>query len=204
MQPNEIEDYVTHRMSIAGWQGNPAFAPDAFSALYQASDGVPRKLNTFMARVLLYGAVEDLQTIDAAAITAVLNDLAGERIDHEPAAAVAAEPAQAELPVVEEEFASEDPVAEQPEAYASLVGEKHFTAPAEPVEPEAAQNGSDAMAVANDDAEREARQEERIAALEARVEEQDAALRRVLTLLVNWVEEEEARPNFGVVEGSAA
>jgi hypothetical protein len=35
--------------------------------------------------------------------------------------------------------------------------------------------------------------EARIAALEARIDEQDAALRRMLTLLIDWVERDEVR-----------
>lgn len=46
----------------------------------------------------------------------------------------------------------------------------------------------------------------RIAQLEARLEEQDVALRRVLTLLVDWVESGEgaARPNISSLRGNAA
>jgi putative secretion ATPase (PEP-CTERM system associated) len=44
----------------------------------------------------------------------------------------------------------------------------------------------------------------RIAALEARVEEQERALRRVLTLLVDWVEGDDARPQGIVARHSAA
>lgn len=199
MQANEIEDYVVHRMTIAGWQGNPRFAPDAFAALYKASDGVPRKLNTFMARVLLYGAVEDLATIDGQAIAAVLNDLAGERIDVDPAAAN--DVAAVQVDHVDEEISRDDPVVERPHAYASLAGDGLETArsKADPVSAPV-----EAPAAGDGDARRERDQEARIAALESRVEEQEVALRRVLTLLVNWVEEEESRPNLGVVEGSAA
>jgi hypothetical protein len=41
----------------------------------------------------------------------------------------------------------------------------------------------------------------RIAALESRVEQQDAALRRVLTLLVDWVEGEE-HPDLAAVRSA--
>lgn len=44
----------------------------------------------------------------------------------------------------------------------------------------------------------------RLAALEARVEEQEAALRRVLTLLVDWVESDSQRPDLSAFTGSAA
>ncbi|UUL83236.1 ExeA family protein [Sphingomonas qomolangmaensis] len=46
--------------------------------------------------------------------------------------------------------------------------------------------------------------EARIAELEQRLEEQDAALRRVLTLLVEWVEGDGGRPEQTVLRGTAA
>jgi hypothetical protein len=47
---------------------------------------------------------------------------------------------------------------------------------------------------------------QRIAALESRVEEQDAALRRILTLLVDWVESDTPAPrgSLEAVRGAAA
>ena len=45
---------------------------------------------------------------------------------------------------------------------------------------------------------------ERIAALEARLEQQDAALRRVLTLLVDWVESDQPSPGFAPARGAVA
>jgi len=46
--------------------------------------------------------------------------------------------------------------------------------------------------------------EDRIAALEERVELQDRALRRVLTLLVDWVESEDDKPGYAPIRGVAA
>ena len=43
----------------------------------------------------------------------------------------------------------------------------------------------------------------RIAELEARIEQQDAALRRVLTLLVDWVESDQPRPGAASIRGPA-
>jgi type II secretory pathway predicted ATPase ExeA len=124
MNEDEIEPYIMHRFKQVGYTGVPVFTPDAFEALYRASDGVPRILNTLMARVLLTGALEDLHTIDGEVIIAVVEDA------HAEAAS---------------------PTAHAIAALDSLV-------------------------------------EERIAKLEARVNEQEAALRRVLGLLVSWVE----------------
>ncbi|MEQ9662543.1 MAG: XrtA-associated ATPase [Parasphingopyxis sp.] len=206
MQAKEIESYVVHRLSIAGWQGNPQFTADAYTALYVATGGVPRRLNTLMARVLLFGAVEERTTIDGAAVQAVLDDLAGEEpreANEHAAEASQPEPEQEQEQELEQEdeFA-DDPVLERPDEFASLAPQQPVHDPIapdnEPVvfeteEPETEQHSD-----------HEVRQDDRLAAIEARLEEQDAALRRVLTLLVDWVEEEEARPQFGVVRGSAA
>ncbi|QCB43354.1 general secretion pathway protein [Sphingomonas sp. PAMC26645] len=46
--------------------------------------------------------------------------------------------------------------------------------------------------------------EERLAELEARVDMQDKALRRVLTLLVDWVEGDDTKPEYAPIRGVAA
>lgn len=209
MQASEVEPYVTHRLSVAGWQGTPQFAADAYAALYHATDGVPRRLNTLMSRVLLFGAVEDLKIIDASAVNAVLSDLAGDELEADTQPATVSE-------LVEQAIVEDQPEEERPETdeieedaaeadiYASLVATEaqSDTQPDDVLqftdEPEVAELASVEHAPVNSDA------EDRIAALEARVDEQDAALRRVLTLLVQWVEEEDTQPNFGVVRGDAA
>ncbi len=210
MNANEIEPYIVHRLSLAGWQGNPKFAPDAFSALYRATDGVPRRLNTLMARVLLFGAVEELDVIDVRSVSAVLNDLAGEemepeaevheddsaqeRLELEPVCDAIAEEPEQNLETVS------DPVVEQPHAYASLTGTEHFGAQDRPsMEPETRFSENLEPVHSGDQDENS----ERLVALEMRLEEQETALRRVLTLLVDWVEEEEARPNLDIVRGAA-
>nr|WP_062732692.1 XrtA/PEP-CTERM system-associated ATPase [Sphingobium abikonense] len=75
MLPSEVEPYVIHRLGIAGWTGNPAFTPAAFSALYAATGGVPRRLNALISRVLLLGAIEQIHEIDADAVAAVVADM---------------------------------------------------------------------------------------------------------------------------------
>lgn len=78
MGPDEIEAYVRHRMSIAGWSGRPDFAPDLFDGLYRASGGIPRRLNQLLGRLLLHGAVERLDRIDANALDAVTSEIDGD------------------------------------------------------------------------------------------------------------------------------
>ncbi|MDR7154462.1 putative secretion ATPase (PEP-CTERM system associated) [Sphingobium xenophagum] len=85
MMANEVEPYVIHRLTVAGWDGRPIFSRDAFAALYAATGGVPRRLNALVSRVLLMGAIEQLEAIDADVVQAVVADM-GLDIDVTPTA----------------------------------------------------------------------------------------------------------------------
>jgi putative secretion ATPase (PEP-CTERM system associated) len=174
MEADEISDYVRHRLDLAGWNGSPELTGDALSAVYRCTGGVPRRINQLMNRVLLHGAVEGLNRIDRAAVDAVADDLEVERArnDNEPVLplqAVAAEPA----PVAHEEPpaapAPEEPAVVEPQVPVSPVTVVEQFAPV----------ADGAMAA-------------RVAALEERLAEQEATLRRVLTLLVDWAERQHA------------
>ncbi len=115
--------------------------------------------------------------------------------------------------VVVESSQAEDPPAVRPE----LVGhESHALGHAQherkesdqaqdeltrSVDPEVAAPPSEATAI---DPTPDSQILQRIAALEGQVENQEAALRRVLTLLVDWVESDAARPGFAPIRNAAA
>ncbi|MBJ7444035.1 MAG: AAA family ATPase [Sphingobium sp.] len=281
MMGKEVEPYIIHRLTVAGWVGNPTFTPAAFAALYAATGGVPRRLNALVSRVLLMGAIDQLREIDADVVQAVVADMGldvdvapepvapslldtveetdeaamaeaeveavaeQEEADEAapaPFAAPFAAPVIEDLPTAElspdiemdepfytafdaveepaeiwaaeEEPAVEEPVAvEQPQPepampqpvatidaaqvealrndmLAEIEGlraeisslravQAHVPfAPVQTVDPEALKDCFTLI-------------EERLQSLEFRAEEQDTALRRVLTLLVDWVEREE-------------
>lgn len=206
MHENEIEPYIIHRLTVAGWQSNPQFTAGAYAALYQASDGVPRRLNTLMARIMLFGAVEELTVIDAGAVKAVLDDMAGDEVaDGATQIQSEAEPvAEASLADAVEDVVDESDI--ESDIYASLAAvtprKKAFES--EPVVPESIEpktENSDEKVIISASIDDSAH---RITALENRLDDQEAALRRVLTLLIDWVEEEDAQRDFGVVSGDAA
>lgn len=175
MGAEEVEPYVLHRMSLVGWNGRPKFTPDAFAALYRGSDGVPRRLNQLAGRVLLFGAIEQADVIDAKVVDAVIADITGDM--PAPSAPAPRPVVAAPEPKPEPEiFAVPEPI-KAPEPVATRE-------PLAAVEPAAPANDPRAapIEIAHD----------RFAAIEARLEEQDAALRRVLALLVDWVEGNEA------------
>lgn len=78
MEPAEVGTYIEHRLGCVGWQGNPAFDQRVYADLAKATGGVPRRVNQLVNRLLLMGAVEQRQHIDAAMLQAVLADLAGD------------------------------------------------------------------------------------------------------------------------------
>lgn len=180
MTADEVEPYMAHRLALVGWSGSPRFTGDAFDALHRGSGGVPRLLNQLAGRVLLHGAIEQIDTIDADVVEAAMADIARDlpqvrneeqRIEWPPTATpLPAAPEPATLDSIAP-IADEQARLELVDIAARVTALEELPDPAE--HPAIAQV-SDLAA--------------RVASLEARMEDQDATLRRVLTLLVDWVE----------------
>ncbi|WP_034158638.1 ExeA family protein [Sphingomonas sp. ERG5] len=195
MGPEEVEPYMVHRLSVVGWQGRPSFTPEAFQALYHGSGGVPRVLNQLAGRVLLFGAIEQLECIDSEVVEAVITDIAGDSPVSRHTVTAKPEPAEAPrpLPIVDEATVPSEPRPIRAEREAAL-----SQTPPTPLEVATATESEIVPEMAAPDLVLL----ERIAALEERVEEQEAALRRVLTLLVDWVEGESS-PDIASVRHAA-
>ena len=185
MEPDEVEPYIIHRLSRAGWTGRPQVAADAFSALYAETGGVPRKLNTLMNRVMLMGAVEQVDLLDGGLVVAVVADMAGQPFEYEA-------PMSTHTPFAE--VATDEPI---------VVAESGATAAVEKVrveeiapravvsipETETETETEMAIAIPANVAESDALVT-RVASLEQRVSEQDEALRHVLALMIDWMDKE--------------
>lgn len=104
MQESEIEPYFIHRLKHVGWDGNPGFEPDLFPELYQASGGIPRKINLIGSRLMMLGELDQRQTLTLAMLGTVLQELA--RDNAAPAAAATAateqpQPDPSQIPAME-------------------------------------------------------------------------------------------------------
>lgn len=77
--PDEVKDYIEHRLRVSGWSGDPRITSEAYRDIANFTDGVPRRINTLCDRVLLYGSLEELHTIDRDAVYAVSEDIVEER-----------------------------------------------------------------------------------------------------------------------------
>lgn len=78
---DEIRAYVEHRLTCVGWKGNPAIEENVYQVLLDATEGVPRRINTLADRLFLFGAIEELTSItkeDAETVAAeVKSELGG-------------------------------------------------------------------------------------------------------------------------------
>lgn len=75
MTAEETADYIRHRLERVEWTGDPSFSDAAFQLIHDYTEGVPRRLNTLMSRVLLFGAIEELHEITDDTVRAVVDDL---------------------------------------------------------------------------------------------------------------------------------
>ena len=215
MTAEEIEPYILHRLSLVGWRGDPQFTEEAFAAIHAATNGVPRRVNVLASRVLLLGALDQLGMIDEVTVQAVVEDMGADSdAVLEPAAPSVLDHAE-EMPTA----APVRPAATAADAglareVAALRAEIDRLRTAQPVMPSslmseisdlkaqlealrAEQADVQHIQTVDPDALKDCFTlvEERLSTLEFRAGEQDTALRRVLTLLVEWVEREELLGN---------
>ena len=52
---DETRGYIEHRLSHVGWKNDPEFEPEAYETIFEATDGIPRRINTVCDRLLLSG-----------------------------------------------------------------------------------------------------------------------------------------------------
>ena len=76
LSDGETRDYIEHRLQIVGWQSDELrFSDDAYAAIHRYTDGIPRRVNVFCDRLLLYGFLEELREFSADAVDAVGQEL---------------------------------------------------------------------------------------------------------------------------------
>lgn len=78
LKEDEIEEYMEHRLTLAGWNNNPRFNEDVFPVISAATQGIPRRINLLCDRILLFGYLEEVDVITADIARAVANELSEE------------------------------------------------------------------------------------------------------------------------------
>ncbi|HLD78706.1 MAG TPA: AAA family ATPase, partial [archaeon] len=74
LDEGEAEAYISHRLHVAGGNGQPLFASDALARIFYHTRGVPRLINGLCDQALLTGYVNDEKTIGGG----IIDEAAGE------------------------------------------------------------------------------------------------------------------------------
>jgi len=206
LDAGEVEHYVRHRLGHVGWRGRPNFEDGLLDALYRHTGGIPRRVNQVMNRLLLLGAIEERETLSHTMLGDVIAEMAadqsrGARAGSDLRSAPMAEPAAPQAPV-----AAPVPPAQgslpATEVAALLAERDARTAELEAAisELQAAGmahpgvSGGEGLALPPEEARAaEARLAAALDRIEARLEEQEQSFRHVLTMLIEWLEEDPSR-----------
>ena len=70
----ELDYYVSHRLTVAGYAGGALFSPAALNALYQASGGTPRVINILCHKALLLVFGQGKQQVEEKHIRVAASD----------------------------------------------------------------------------------------------------------------------------------
>jgi len=90
LDPEETKHYIEHRLKCAGSTGKPSFDADTFDAIFKASNGIPRRINSLCDRLLLLGFLAGKTHLVKADVDEVVREFAQEANVPVPKAAVAA------------------------------------------------------------------------------------------------------------------
>ena len=75
---DETRRYIEHRLKCAGSQGKPSFEADAFEAVYKATRGIPRRINSLCDRILLLGFLAEKTNLTRSDVDDVVREFAEE------------------------------------------------------------------------------------------------------------------------------
>ena len=190
MELSEVQPYIEHRLKCVGWEGNPKFDQRVFTELFEASGGVPRRINQICNRLMMLGAIDQRNRIDGAMLSQVLEELALDGTMQ------LVRPAKAEAALAQAAVAAPAPVdvvalaqlqamlAERDAQIAELQQAVIELANVQEAAPVAAADPAHGAALAAVEA--------RLAGFESKMLEQERTIRHTLTMLIEWIEADDA------------
>ena len=78
LDAEETQGYIEHRLKCAGSTGKPEFGPGTFEAIYKATGGIPRRINSVCDRLLLLGFLGDKESLMLEDVEEVVTELRDE------------------------------------------------------------------------------------------------------------------------------
>ena len=73
---DETQHYIEHRLKCAGSTGKPSFEQAAFEAIFKASGGIPRRINSVCDRLLLAGFLANKVHLELTDVNEVVREFA--------------------------------------------------------------------------------------------------------------------------------
>ena len=73
---DETQHYIEHRLKCAGSTGKPSFEPAVFGAVFSASGGIPRRINSVCDRLLLAGFLAGKVHLELSDVKEVVREFA--------------------------------------------------------------------------------------------------------------------------------
>ena len=78
LDQDETQEYIRHRLRCAGAKEKPELAVEIFETIYSYTDGIPRRINNLMDRVLLNGFLAEKIFIDLSLVDKIIEELNSE------------------------------------------------------------------------------------------------------------------------------
>ena len=179
MQPDEIKPYVHHRMHHAGWTGQPVLKEGIWPLIYEETRGIPRLVNRFMSRALMRAAMEERIVIDKQLALRIIDELQGRVMPDFPLTELSSHdmPEEPEPTIANSrgEFLDDRVKAIEQVLHAR---DKEIAALKDRI----------AQVKAGTDADDLHDLHERMARLEAKLEDQERTLRQTLSMMINFYE----------------
>jgi len=146
LNAKETRAYIIHRLNHVGWKQNPTFTQRAFAYIYTLTKGVPRRINTFCDRLMLFASLEDISEINDTHVKDVAKELMYEVTSHKSDSptkketdsaqtslelTTIEEPTPSEIILIEEEFRQEEELLESDISKTEIVKNAQLSAPDE-------------------------------------------------------------------------
>ena len=77
LENDEIEEYIYHRLKVAGSRGDITFSDTALSSIYKYSNGIPRIINKVCDKALLCAYTIETKHIDLSIIERCIQEIEG-------------------------------------------------------------------------------------------------------------------------------
>jgi len=76
----ETHAYIEHRLSCVGWKGNPSFDQEAMREIFNASQGIPRRINAICDRIMLGAFLGEQRRVSLDLVNQISTEMREEQV----------------------------------------------------------------------------------------------------------------------------